>query len=577
MSKQFLSIILACVMLLVTGERAQAASLNIGLCEGELTTEGLSKTGSGTIEVAVIVPASTFAQYAGAQLSGMRIGLCLAEGISNVKGWVRTSIEGENLCTATVTNPVVGWNEVTFDAPCDYTLRADEDLVIGYQFEQQKSTKCISVAGPKNENGYWLARNGSWQNNSDKVEGSASIELLIEGEMVPSKNLIVESYSYPKLIAYGQPFTADIVVHNMAKNAIEGYKLAYQPTMAEVLEEIDRTDVTLQYRERDTIHLVIDAEQQAPDEVRFAVPCYAVAEGDEIADDNQCILYRSNYTVSYPHLLLMEEFTTEECGNCPRAINTLAQMTNEGYKFAQVSHHVGYYTDFLTVDSDKKYLWLYGEDGSFAPAGMFDRTWNAAFHTTQMRYTPVFSIGYADSFRPALEAALELPAFVQLTPVLTYDEASRNLTIDVEIEKAKTLEAISQEPRLTVYIIEDSIPMMHQAGISSSTFCHRHVMRQCLTDAWGDVLEWEEMQAKAHLEFNLPVEWNAEKVAVVAFVNNYNPEDRNDCMVFNTAVAELYPNEEQGIEQIRIDLSEGKHKFDLWGRKVASGMLQITK
>lgn len=564
-------------MLLVAGGRAQAASLNIGLCEGQLATDGLSKTGSGTIEVAVVVPASEFAQYAGAQLSGMRIGLCLTDGISNVKGWVRTSIEGENLCTATFVNPVVGWNEMSLDAPCDYTLRADENLVIGYQFEQQKSTKCISVAGRKSADGYWLARNGSWQNNSEKVDGSVSVELLIEGEMVPSKNLIIESYSYPRVIAYGQPFEADIVVRNMAKSPIEGYKLTYQPTMADVLEELDRTDVTLQYRERDTVHLLINAEQQAPDEVRFAMPCYAVTEGDEMTGDNQCILYRSNYTVSYPHLLLMEEFTTEECGNCPRAINTLAQMNNEGYKFAQVSHHVGYYTDFLTVDSDKKYLWFYGEEGSFAPAGMFDRTWNAAFHTTQMRETPVFSIGYADSFRPALEAALTLPGFVQVNPTLAYDGTTRLLTIDVEVEKAKVLEALSQEPRLTVYLIEDSIPMMHQAGISSSTFCHRHVMRQCLTDVWGDVLVWDDMQAKAHLEFNLPEEWKDEKVAVVAFVNNYNPEDRNDCMVFNTAVAELFPDEEQGIEQIRMDLSEGNRSFDLWGRKVASGLLRINK
>lgn len=564
-------------MLLVAGERTQAASLNIGLCEGQLASEGLSKTGSGTIEVAVVVPASEFAQYAGAQLTGMRIGLCLTDDISNVVGWVRTAIDGENLCTATFANPVAGWNEMTFDAPCDYTLRADEDLVIGYQFEQPRSTKCISVAGRKSADGYWLARNGSWQNNSDKVDGSLSVELLIEGEMVPNKNLVIESYSYPRVIAYGEPFEADIVVRNMAKTPIEGYKLAYQATMADVLAELDRTDVTLQYRERDTVRLVITADQQLPDDVRFAIPCYAVTDGDELMDDNHCTLYLSNYTAAYPHLLLMEEFTTEECGNCPRAINTLAQMTNEGYKFAQVSHHVGYYTDFLTVDSDKQYLWFYGEEGSFAPAGMFDRTWNAAFHTTQMRETPVFSIGYADSFRPALEAALDLPGFVQVSPTLAYDEASRHLTIDVEVEKAKVLEALSQEPRLTVFLIEDSIPMMHQAGISSSTFCHRHVMRQCLTDVWGDVLEWDEMHAQAHLEVDLPEEWKAEKVAVVAFVNNYNPEDRNDCMVFNTAVAELFANEEQGIEQIRMDQSEGRRSFDLWGRKVASGWLRIAR
>lgn len=564
-------------MLFLSVGQAQAASLNIGLCEGELSAEGLSKTGSGTIEVAVIVPASEFAQYAGASLSALRIGLCLVDGISNVKGWVRTAIEGENLCTATFSEPVVGWNEMSLDAPCDYVLKADEDLVIGYQFEQSKSTKCISVAGRKSDNGYWLARNGSWQNNSSKVEGSVSVELVIEGEMLPNKFLAIESCSYPKVIPYGEPFEADIVVRNMAKEPIVGYQLCYFPSnIVKLAETIDRPEVTLQYRQRDTLHLVMDSNLQEPDEVRYPVLVQTSRyEGDGIVTDDTRYLYRTNYTTSFPHLLLMEEFTTEQCSNCPRAINTLAQMVQEGFEFAQVSHHVGYYTDFLTVEEDKELLWLYGEDGSFAPAGMFDRTWDADFHPTQLRETPVFSIGYADSFRPALEKAIAMPAFVELTPTLSYEATTRELTIDVEIEKALTLDALSDTPRLTVYLIEDSIHSKTQAGISSSNFYHRHVMRKCLTDVWGDTLVWEGQKAQAHLTFTLPEDWDAERMAVVAFVNNYNDKDRNDCQVFNTAVVELFPNEEEAIEQIRMDIDSQKRRFDLWGRTRVSGNLHL--
>ena len=563
---------LACVMLVLMGKPAHAALLELGLCEGQLSTTGVSKTGSGTIEVAIVLPASEFAQYEGASLSALRVGLSLVDGISNVKAWVRTSLEGENLCTATFDNPVVGWNEMALDAPCNYTLRADQDLVIGYQFEQSKSTKCISLAGRKSADCYWLARNGEWKNLSADADGAVSVEVVIEGPMVPATNLAVESCSYNPLIAYGEPFTAQIVVRNMAKDDVRGYHCEYQKSMATVMDEIDRSDVVLHYRERDTVTLVMGPELQTPDEVKSLVTVFVVAEGDEIADDNICRLYRSNYTHSYPHLLLMEEFTTEECGNCPRAINTLQQMVNEGYKFAQISHHVGYNTDFLTVPEDKTYLWLYGEDGTFAPAGMFDRTWDPDFHPISLRDYPVFSIGYADDFRPGFEKAIAMPAFVQLAPEVVYDEASRGLSLDVAVEKAPMLDALTDEARLTVILIEDSIPAQHQAGISSTSFRHRHVYRKCLTDAWGDVLTWDEdNHVSVHLEYTLPEEWNADKVEVVAFVNNYNPEDRNDCRVFNTATAELAQNPEQGIAVVREDTGVAQLWYNLMGQPVKGG------
>ena len=556
------------------GGAAHAASLDLGLCDGEMSATGYSKTGSGTIQVALVLPASQFARYEGASLSGLRIALCTIEGISNVQGWVRTSIEGENLCTASFTSPAVGWNELAFDTPTDYHLRADQDLVIGYQFDQTRSTKCISLAGNTSPDCYWLARNGSWQNLSASAPGAVSVELVVEGEQVPAVNLAVESCSYDPLVAYGEPFQAQVVVRNVARSPISGYRCLYQPGTDAPEAEIDRSNVTLQYRQRDTLDITMPSSVQQPDEVRFAVPFHIVAEGDQLSDDDSGCIYRSNYTQSYPHLLLMEEFTTEECSNCPRAINTLAQMVNEGYQFAQISHHVGYNTDFLTVEADKSLLWLYGEDGTFAPAGMFDRTYDADFHTVSKYDYPVFSIGYADTFRPALQKALAMPAFVRVTPEVNYDAATRQLVLDVTAQRALTLEALTQAPRLTVVLIEDSIPAQHQAGISSTTFCHRHVCRQTLTDIWGDPIAWDESgQASLHLEFAIPDEWNADRMEIVAFVNSYNPEDRCDCRVFNTATTPLVSSSEQAIRSLHVDMSGVSPALDILGRPATHGML----
>lgn len=573
MMKKSIMTMMACVMLASSGEPAHAALLDLGLCDGEYSASGVSKTGSGTIQVAVILPAATFAQYEGASLSGMRIGLSLTDGISAVQGWVRTSLEGDNLCTATLAEPSVGWNEVAFDAPTSYTLRADEDLVIGYQFEQSRSTKCISLGGSPCPDCYWVARNGEWQDKSADAHGAVSVELEIDGEMVPCTNLAIESVSYPQVIPYGETFEAQVVVRNMAKGEVNGYKCEYYPADPLLPAFIECYQKVLQYRQRDTLRVAVPAELQQPDELLYEMPIRLIAEGDEMGEDDQCVVYRTNYTWSYPHTLLMEEFTTEECPNCPRAINTLSQMVNEGYEFAQISHHVGYHTDYLTVEEDKTFLWFYGEDGSFAPAGMFDRTYDPDFYTAGSGSDgfPIFSIGYADTFRPALEKALAMPAFVKVEPALNYEESTRLLSLDITMEKHMVLDALSDEPRLTVILIEDSIPAQHQAGISSDTFRHRHVYRKCLTDIWGDPIQWDEdNQSEVHLEFTLPEDWRADYVEAIAFVCNYNPADRNDSRVYNTGTAPVRKPQSEAISAVRADSREVRC-YNLMGQPVKPG------
>lgn len=571
--RKLLYIILACVALALTGRTAHAASLRLGLCEGQLATTGVSKTGSGTIQVAIMLPAQEFQQYAGATITGMRLGLMLTDGITDVQGFVRTSLEGDNLAIASVASPVVGWNEVLFDANPALELSEGQDLVIGYQFVQSKSVKCISLAGRTTADSYWVAKNGEWDNRSDKAEGSVSVELIIDGPMVPAVNLAIEQVTYPKIVRLGDDLEAQVVVRNMAMTPVCGYTCNYQAEKwVTVLDEVDRTHVTLDYLQRDTCLIRVRAEQLDADDVLNPMSVYVLDAAclDEVEADNRAVIYRTVYADSVPHLTLLEEFTTEECGNCPRAINTFAQMTAEGYRYAQISHHVGYYTDFLTVDEDKANLWFYGTEGSFAPAGMLDRTADPDYHTVNgFTGVPVFSVGYADSFRPAIQKAVSQPAFVTLLPVLAYDEATRQLQVSVEVEKLPVLDALTSEARLTVVLVEDSIPAQHQAGISGTSFRHRHVYRKSITSQWGEPLEWDGLHTSLSAEYTLPEEWCAERIAAVCYVSNYNPADRCDCQVFNTAVAEV--SQISAIERVRQDAPSAPALcFDLMGRPVTT-------
>lgn len=96
---------------------AQAASVIVGLCGGTLGTAPKSKPGSGEISAACILPKSLLADYAGMKITKMRVGIATNSGFTDMHCWVRTALTANDLGSASLTTPAVGWNEVTLSEP----------------------------------------------------------------------------------------------------------------------------------------------------------------------------------------------------------------------------------------------------------------------------------------------------------------------------------------------------------------------------------------------------------------------------------------------------------------------------
>lgn len=544
---------IASAILALTGSVAFAASVNIGLCEGNISGT-TSKTGSGVISAAMGLPASLFAQYDGATITGMRVALANTDDISDVSTWIRSEREGDNLAAATIAEPVEGWNEVTLNGGLSFD--SSTDFVLGYSFTQSKSVKCIAVGGFATTNGCWVAKDGTWQDRSDNVDGALCVELTLTGDMVPGGNLTVSVVSFPEMLPYGDTFEAVFKVKNTANADINGYSYSYRIGDDGQESEIVAVDKSLSQYDEDEVTVKFQSDIM---DCGLLIPVALTisAQGDELESDNTAIAYLTTYTETVPHKLLLEEFSTEMCSNCPRAIQTIAKMVELGYgdQFVQITHHVGYKTDWLTVDEDKAYMWFYGDNGTYAPAGMFDRTNAPDYHYGQgsdNEQWPVFGIYSSDSFEPRLQKALAVPAFVAVDAETNYDIDSRTLDIEASVSKLATFDAQCKAPRITVILIEDSILHHKQAGYEGdTTFKHRHVYRKCLSDIWGDELEFEGNEAVARYSYVLPDDWCDQYVEAVAFVSNYNADDRNDCRVFNATSVGI--KEQSGVTGIAAD------------------------
>ena len=239
------------------------------------------------------------------------------------------------------------------------------------------------------------------------------------------------------------------------------------------------------------------------------------------------------YEKIFPRNVLIEEFTTEQCPNCPPMATIFKGYLDSNplvaAKTSIICHHDGYYTDGFSNAADRAFCWFYNDGGStYAPAFMFDRF---SFGTTDSgQPTPVVfpSAGAAD-FDRYIKYRLAEPAYVGMgiQAVFNADSTKVDVTVDSECD-----EAFVEPARLVVVVTEDEIYSTSQSGASGGWY-HEHVMRTW-NSIWGDELAWTDNKSQNTYSFDLNPDWNKANLKVVGYLSKYNNANPNDCEVFNS-------------------------------------------
>ncbi len=262
--------------------------------------------------------------------------------------------------------------------------------------------------------------------------------------------------------------------------------------------------------------------------------------------------------------VLLEVFSTEACSNCPNAHSYINKELANQTNIIEVGHHAGYYTDPLTIQASLDYEWFYS-DQLFAPAMMIDRTYRGAEYPATFTYgTPILDVGTV--LTPLCNLAKETPAEVELIIDATYDAATSKLTLNVEGKEI--LDLINDEQTaLTVFLTEDSILTTNQNG-AAGEYYHRHAVRFCLTPSWGDKLGNIQEGFKKTYTAEIPNTMDGSKMEVVAFVNNYDTSNKNNCRVYNAVALDLKTIVPTGITEVNADKVENNVYYNLQGIRV---------
>lgn len=252
--------------------------------------------------------------------------------------------------------------------------------------------------------------------------------------------------------------------------------------------------------------------------------------------------------------ILLENFTTEKCANCPKGHETIKKALEGRNDVVWVAHHSGYYTDKYTTSYGETYLWFYG-GMAFAPGIMVDRT-----RIAENRYQGPVDDVYEPLVTNLIESATAVPTPVKIKIYGQYDKENRWLQIQVTGE----LTGLGDIPddgdtRLNIYLTEDGIKTSSQVSSPTPIYIHDHVMRESMTGTWGEKVKLSHYFVSDPFLVKIDKLWKIENMNVVAFFSNFDSKDYNNCKVYNTEAVKIenleleIPNGISSAEQEKIN------------------------
>lgn len=549
------------MLLAFAGVRAQER-INIGYCHGEVSKTGsVSVEGNTWVSGAAYFPESMLNRYKGS-MESVRVGLVSKINVDTVRVWVRKELDGADLAHGEInikTDGILrGWNDIALETP--YQVTGEEPLYIGFTYKQRSKVEAISVLTPGQENAFFYkaGTDAAWEDRSKT--GTLSVEAVVAGDDLPQYDLgLFDAKAQPNLKT--DVINITVGVHNVAMNAVDGF------TINTCLEGTDT-----EY----TNHFDLRIEPYENKQVSFEIP-YSINAGTQNAitltlaslDNGEDAIPGNNITtvaLSFARKVLIEEFTTEKCGNCPRVAGYLHDVLNLPQyqdKVVAVCHHAGYNTDVFTQQCDKDLLFLFGGDGTYAPAMMWDRA------VLDNSGSPVICPDKNDILN-GCDKRLAVAASSIIGIKGVYDDATGKLNIDITGYRQQ--DAGSETENLTVYLLEDNVQAYDQAN-GGSNFKHQHLIRR-YNSTQGVRVDWEDNSFSKEIQFDVEDGWVLEEMSVVAFLHAMNRGNISKCEVDNAESVKLVEMT-SGIEQTVCDSEIVKEEYyTINGIKVSPQDLQ---
>ena len=274
-------------------------------------------------------------------------------------------------------------------------------------------------------------------------------------------------------------------------------------------------------------------------------------QADPTPADNSYSLTTTIYdpSTTVQRTSVIEHFTTAVCPNCPAGHTTVENAVNgREDRVVWIAHHVGYYTDDMTITESNQMMDFYNDGGStYAPATMIDRD---RANATSEDPGPIF-FPSSSSFSQVLTSALSAPAFATIAlSNVSYNATTRQLSVTVSGDFSADMNFDS--PRLSLYLMQDGI-VGTQSG-AQGAYTHNHVIRACISDVWGDADAFTTTNAgdtySKTFTYTVPATFDPAKCWLGAFVSNYTSDINSRQIANGTKSTYLTDYSTTGIAEV---------------------------
>lgn len=554
-------------------------SYRFGFCDN---TQGLNDKmvtldGAVSVEAAVRFTAADLERFTvDGTIDGINVGLSTKFNIASIKAWLRDGLTGEDIATSELTKdstPALadGWNAARFDEPV--RIEAGRDYYAGYTMTLSKTAAwaLVSIQAGKHDESCWLkVGNGDWNDRSADL-GILNLELLISSTNLPQTDMaLTKAELLTKYLVPGQGVEVEYSLHNVGMKTVNTYTVSLADEEAGVSLS-KQIECELGHDARVTRTETFDIAGLLPEHLYTFTLTLSNPNGEEDETPADNVMTLPEITAidgTYVRTVLIEEFTTERCPNCPAAAKNLHQMYNtltdsEKQRTAIVCHHSGFNTDSFTQPCDESYLFFYGPSGRcFAPAFMFDRSYKAE------RQLPVVGPQSYAGLKSYFAQEANREAFYSIGLTGRHDEASRTIHLDIV---GKAAARIFENPRITVYLTEDDVPAVSQSN-GGVDYRHDHLIR-AYNSTWGVEPVWSDnFNYTSAATLTYPEGCKVDNMKLVAVLSNVNLSDCNDCEVGNAFSVNLRDLKETGSSGVdAVEADNETRVYQHGGRLVSSG------
>ena len=556
---------------------AQVSGMNIGYCHGKLgpfpsTSDtyfsDLSTKKQTWTSGAILIKKEKINSLAGNQIREIHAGLISKLNVDSLAVWVSESLDGPVLSTDTIAAPAKGWSTVSLTKPVDITSDM-QTLYVGYSYHQKSTSKAMSCTKTPEPGYSCFIRSGNdeWKDYSNDY--AVSVEAMVYGDKLPKYDLTLSALDVQQnYVVDNGNLEFTMKVFNNATVTINGFDAVCTVDGSDDKYTV-HCDSSIAYNESKTITMTVSPtaiQTMDPATRTLTVTLTNLTEGeDEIPSDNT-LSGTFNVTLhSFVRNVLLEEFTTEKCTNCPRVASYVHDAMNEPEfqgRLNTMENHAGYYTDSFTATFHNDWTWFY--DNQYAPAVLYDR------HAEDGEATAVTCPNSKLELFEGIRKRLRETAFVSLK--VTADVDGENQKINVKVTGTRAKENFTKNPaRITVVLTETNLAAISQAG-AGGDYTHYNVGRR-VNSIWGDVLEWNGDDYTYECSIPYTQNYILDNLGILAFIHDYDPDDKTKCDVANSAAitSAEFTGKATAIFAPNASTNDSKALyFDLQGRKLSA-------